>query len=106
MTAPFKVPCPHCRKLLVFDREIRIGKKIRCSHCQAKFRMPDPHVPVALGIAAPPGQAVARGPEKGKVAPGRLMFALGGMLLYLAGGATLGWYCFELNAKQQASTTP
>jgi hypothetical protein len=86
-------------------RGVRVGKTISCPSCATSFTVradsDPPVVPVGRPWAPPPG--VAAGRPAGGVNGLRLSIALLGMLLYLAGGATLGFYCFTRNQSEDPS---
>jgi hypothetical protein len=86
-----KPVCPNCGTSLKSVRGVRIGRKIQCPRCQAAFAVRPEDAGQAAGVNG-----------------ARLGLVLGGALLYLLGGAALGWYCFALNARkaETASVNP
>lgn len=104
MPEKFKLDCPHCGSGQKSGTPLSVGDKVRCARCGKSFHVPAPDacpaVPVAKGVAAPPGSILAAAPttpQRGPVDPSRLFVVLGAALLYLAGGAALAVWCFELN---------
>ena len=89
MSTVNRVVCPHCGAGLKSGRGIRVGRSVPCPQCGALFTVPE------------------GGGAAGEWDAGRLMLAVFGVLLYLAGGVLLGYYCFALNAqKSEAQPSP
>jgi hypothetical protein len=90
MNRTAKITCPYCGTSLKSERGVRVGRQIFCPRCGAGFTVQADDGGPAHAEVAP--AAPARRP--GAVNGGRLMLAVGGVLLYLAGGSALGYYCF------------
>jgi hypothetical protein len=56
MAAPLEITCPNCRKEIKVPAEFA-GKTIRCTNCQAAFRVPGGPAPAKPAPARPAGPA-------------------------------------------------
>jgi hypothetical protein len=114
--ATTKIACPRCRAVLKSHQAPPLGKTIRCPGCGFAFPVtadmvqaapaasplaaqPLPATPAVPRMASPalPVAVAADAPRPGALSGARLGYVLGGVFLWLALGAGLGYYCFSAN---------
>lgn len=122
-----KVHCPLCHAVLKSSKPIPAGSRVKCLKCGEPFVVAAeaPAPLMSVGVAPPPGtkpnppahSPVAVAPSKPASAPhspppspgglslGRLGTVLAALLLYLALGTGLGYYCFAVSQKGGPAAT-
>ncbi len=89
MAKSFTVPCPSCEADVLVKNDSLIGKKIDCTKCKYRFKVPDPN----RGDAddAPTAEVPA---AKGKKANSKMLIGVGAGIAALALLAGVGYFVF------------